>query len=51
MDVVIELSTQEASLIQQLIEFAEGDDFFESESDDEDERVTYPDGAWYTAGG
>ena len=41
MDVVIELSTEEASLIQQLIDFAENNDFFESEFDDEDERVTY----------
>ena len=41
MDVVIELLTEEASLIQQLIEFAENNDFFESEFDEEDERASY----------
>ena len=38
---VVELSTEESTLIQQLIDFAENNDFFESEFDDEDERVTY----------
>ena len=41
MDVVVSLSTEEASLIQQLIKFAEDNDFFESEFDDEDKRWTH----------
>jgi len=41
MDVVVSLSTEEASLIQQLIELAEANDFFESESNDENHGGTY----------
>lgn len=41
MDVAPILSTEEASLILQLIEFAEANDFFESESNDENEGRTY----------
>ena len=41
MEVVMRLSTEEASLIQQLIGLAEDNDFFESEFDDEHERGSY----------
>jgi hypothetical protein len=41
MDVVVRLSAEEASLILQLIEFAEDNDFFESESYDENHSGTY----------
>ena len=41
MEVVVRLSTEEASLIQQLIGLAEDNDFFESEFDDEHVRGSY----------